>query len=259
MEVRWKYITKEEFINTKLIYPTSLMPLYTWHQEVGSDQFCIIINSPWLYTFTLYIFLYPLIFYYWKSIYYSTFIISTIFTFISTIISFYFWDLLRELYKKYELYYIVLFLVFFLILTSETLLFISFFWRSLHSLLSTFLPLQFLYLTSPIHLSFTNTILLSNAGISLSTTFISLEITSSYFLYYSILSFINAILFIFLQIKEFRILTISINDSIYTSIFFFLTGLHFFHLIIGLFLLLLSLLYLGCNYWLIISQRDDCQ
>ena len=33
---------------------------------------------------------------------------------------------------------------------------------------------------------------------------------------------------------------ISINDSVYSSVFFFLTGLHFFHLVVGL--LLLSLL-----------------
>jgi heme/copper-type cytochrome/quinol oxidase subunit 3 len=33
---------------------------------------------------------------------------------------------------------------------------------------------------------------------------------------------------------------LSINDSVYSSVFFFLTGLHFFHLVVGL--LLLSLL-----------------
>lgn len=30
---------------------------------------------------------------------------------------------------------------------------------------------------------------------------------------------------------------LSINDSVYSSVFFFLTGLHFFHLVVGLFLL----------------------
>ena len=46
-------------------------------------------------------------------------------------------------------------------------------------------------------------------------------------------------LFISLQIKEFRILALSINDSLYSSLnFFFLTGLHFFHLSIGLILLI---------------------
>ena len=37
-----------------------------------------------------------------------------------------------------------------------------------------------------------------------------------------------------------RFMGLSINDSVYSCIFFFLTGLHFFHLVVGL--LLLSLL-----------------
>merc|ERR1712113_1037303 len=52
-----------------------------------------------------------------------------------------------------------------------------------------------------------------------------------------IILFILAWTFISLQIKEFRIMGLSINDSVYSSLFFFLTGLHFFHLLIGLFLL----------------------
>merc|ERR1712028_273911 len=47
------------------------------------------------------------------------------------------------------------------------------------------------------------------------------------------------------QIKEFRIMGLSINDSVYSSVFFFLTGLHFFHLVVGLFLL--SLFFWGCS------------
>merc|ERR1711887_107104 len=52
--------------------------------------------------------------------------------------------------------------------------------------------------------------------------------------------------FISLQIKEFRIMGLSINDSVYSSVFFFLTGLHFFHLVVGLFLL--SLFFWGCSF-----------
>ena len=44
-------------------------------------------------------------------------------------------------------------------------------------------------------------------------------------------------LFISLQIKEFRIIALLINDSLYSCLFFFLTALHFFHLLIGLFIL----------------------
>ena len=35
---------------------------------------------------------------------------------------------------------------------------------------------------------------------------------------------------------------LSLNDSIYCSVFFFLTGLHFFHLVVGFFLLSLRIL-----------------
>ena len=41
-------------------------------------------------------------------------------------------------------------------------------------------------------------------------------------------------------------MALSINDSLYSCLFFFLTGLHFFHLTIGL--LLLSLLFWSCSF-----------
>merc|ERR1712032_988138 len=129
----------------------------------------------------------------------------------------------------------VLFLLFFLFLVSEGLLFLSFFWTSFHSLSSPsslgICPGEGFYVPDPCELSFANTILLSNAAISLGNAFISLEISSSFFF------FILAWTFISLQIKEFQIMGLSINDSVYSSLFFFLTGLHFFHLLVGLFLL----------------------
>merc|ERR1712219_32210 len=61
-----------------------------------------------------------------------------LFIHIGLIFSFHYWfrDLLRELAKKYEVLLMVLFLVFFLFLASEGLLFVSFFWASFHSLSS---------------------------------------------------------------------------------------------------------------------------
>merc|ERR1712161_19729 len=70
--------------------------------------------------------------------------------------------------------------------------------------------------------TFANTLLLSNAAVSLGGAFASL------------------------QIKEFRIMGFSINDSVYSSLFFFLTGLHFFHLLLGL--LLCCLFFCGCSF-----------
>merc|ERR1712151_892788 len=136
-----------------------------------------------------------------------------------------------------------LFLVFFLFLASEALLFISFFWASLHSLSSPTLgvwPAEGFYVPDPCELTFSNT------AVSLGGAFISLEISSSFLIFFSLFSFILGWTFISLQIKEFRIMGLSINDSVYSSVFFFLTGLHFFHLVLGL--LLLSLFFWGCSF-----------
>merc|ERR1739846_234751 len=156
---------------------------------------------------------------------------------------------LRELTKKYEILLMVLFLVFFLFLASEGLLFVSFFWASFHSLSSPTLgtwPGEGFYLPDPCELTFANTLLLSNAAISLGNAFISLEISSQFFIFFSLFSFILAWTFVSLQIKEFRIMGLSINDSVYSCLFFFLTGLHFFHLLVGL--LLLGLFFWGCSF-----------
>merc|ERR1712004_738776 len=171
--------------------------------------------------------------------------------FLGLVISFHFCfrDLLREFVKKYEILLMVLFLLFFSFLVSEGLLFVSFFWASFHSLSSPSLgicPGEGFYLTDPCELTFANTLLLSNAAVSLGNAFISLEISSSFFIFFSLFSFILAWTFISLQIKEFGMMGLSINDSDYSCLFFFLCGLHFFHLLVGL--LLLGLFFWGCSF-----------
>merc|ERR1712000_707550 len=227
---------------------------FSIHQEVASGPFCLLVNSPWLLVFALlfFHFLLALNLFCWKGIHFS-WSLDLIFLclFSGLIITFHFWfrDLLRELNKKYEILLMVLFLVFFLFLASEALLFISFFWASFHSLSSPTLglwPSEGFYVPDPCELTFANTLLLSNAAVSLGGAFISLQISSSFMIFFSLLSFILAWSFISLQIKEFRIMGLSINDSIYSCVFFFLTGLHFFHLVVGLFLL--SLFFWGSTF-----------
>merc|ERR1712183_1028989 len=220
------------------------------HQEVASGPFCLLVNSPWLLVFALLFFHYVLALnlYCWKGIHFSwslDFIFLCLFSGLIITLHFWFRDLLRELNKKYE----ILLMVFFLFLASEALLFISFFWASLHSLSSPTLvvwPAEGFYLPDPCELTFANTLLLSNAAVSLGGAFISLEISSSFLIFFSLFSFILAWTFISLQIKEFRIMGLSINDSVYSSLFFFLTGLHFFHLLVGLFLC--CLFFWGCSF-----------
>jgi len=93
-----------------------------------------------------------------------------------------------------------------------------------------------IYVPDPCELTYTNTLLLSNAALSLGCAFICEEaaVDGGNF---SIISFILAWTFISLQIKEFHTLAFYINDSIFGSIFFFLTGLHFFHVIVGIILI----------------------
>merc|ERR1711862_917322 len=156
------------------------------HQEVASDSFCFLINSPWSLVFILcvfFLFLSGFNLYCWKGIHFSWSLDLNFFLlFFGLIISFHLWfrDLLREFYKKYEILLMVLFLVFFLFLASEGLLFVSFFWASFHSLSSPSLgvwPGEGFYVPDPCELTFGNTLLLTNAAVSLGNAFISLEIS----------------------------------------------------------------------------------
>merc|ERR1712004_665804 len=111
---------------------------------------------------------------------------------IGLIFSLHFWfrDLLREFHQKYEILLMVLFFVCILFLASEALLFVSFFWASFHSLSSPTLgtwPGEGFYLPDPCELTFANTLLLSNAAVSLGNAFISLEISSQFLIFFSLL------------------------------------------------------------------------
>merc|ERR1711879_304210 len=232
------------------------------HLEVASGPFCLLLHSPWPLVFVLYVFglfLSLINLYCWKGLLFSwSNSVIFIFIIVGLIFSFHFWfrDLLRELAKKYEILLICLFLLFLLFLASEALLFISFFWASFHSLCSLTLGVclgEGFYLPDPCELTFANTLLLSNAAVSLGGAFISLEISSQFLFFFSLFSFILAWTFISLQIKEFRIMGLSINDSVYSCLFFFLTGLHFFHLLLGL--LLLGLFFWSCSFPLKILKQ----
>merc|ERR1711988_490251 len=109
--------------------------------------------------------------------------------FFGFIFSFHFWsrDLLREFQKKYEILLMVLFLLFGGFLASEALLFVSFFWASFHSLSSPTLglwPGETFYIPDPCELTFANTLLLSNAAVSLGGAFVSLEISSQFYIFF---------------------------------------------------------------------------
>ena len=233
-------------------------PPIIWHQEVASYPFCLLINSSWLLVLIIllfYLLLSVFNFYLWNDIHFpmTLYLICTniflIWVYLLIYLNYWFRDLIREYYKKYEGLFIILFIVFLIFIFSEGMLFVSFFWASFHSSCSPSLgiwPQEGLYVPDPCELTYANTLLLSNAAISLGNAFISLEISSQFLIFFSLFSFILAWTFISLQIKEFRIMGLSINDSVYSCLFFFLTGLHFFHLLFGL--LLLCLLFWSCSF-----------
>merc|ERR1712110_570155 len=91
----------------------------SFHQEVASGPFCLLVNSPWLLVFVLCVFFLSLSgfnLYCWRGIHFSwsnSLIFLVVFS--NLLFSFHFWfrDLLRELAKKYEILLMVLFLLFF--------------------------------------------------------------------------------------------------------------------------------------------------
>lgn len=113
---------------------------------------------------------------------------------------------------------------------SEGLLFLSFFWVSFHSSCSPAArSLNWsdgIYVPDPCELTYTNTLLLSNAALSLGCAFICEDsgapLGAQSHGNFSIISFILAWTFISLQIKEFHTLAFYNNDCIFGSIFFFL-------------------------------------
>merc|ERR1712226_210235 len=116
---------------------------------------------------------------------------------LSVIISLHFWfrDLIREFYKKYEVLLMILFLACFIFLASEALLFISFFWGTFHSLSSPnygMCPGEGLYVPDPCELTFANTLLLSNAAVSLGGAVVCLESSCSFSILFSLFSGILA-------------------------------------------------------------------
>ena len=147
-------------------------------------------------------------------------------------------DLVRETAKKCSLVPLgVLIFGFALFVVSEAILFVSMFWASLHFGVSPFFSFQeALFLPDPCELTYGNTLLLSNAAVSLGGAY---TIRENLVLLGSLhsTSFVLASTFLSLQIKEFRNLGFYVSDTVYGCLFFFLSGLHFFHVVVGLVIL----------------------
>jgi len=146
-------------------------------------------------------------------------------------------DLVRETAKKCSLVPLGVFLFgFALFVLSEAIFFVSIFWASFHLTSSPFFSFQeALFIPDPCELTYGNTLLLSSAAVSLGSAYTSRENLVLFGSPHSA-SFVFAWTFLSLQIKEFRNLGFFLSDS-YGCVFFFLSGLHFFHVVVGLVIL----------------------
>lgn len=144
--------------------------------------------------------------------------------------------------------------IFFIV--SEIMFFFSLFWTFFNS--ATYLSLwtgfnwpTFTFIdylnTSGSYLPLANTLLLLFSGYTLTISH-EVYITSSsdekYWknknLYFLLHTFFFGFIFMIIQCVEFRNSLFCLNDTVYSSIFFFLTGFHGFHVLLGLFALIFS-------------------
>merc|ERR1712065_60226 len=147
------------------------------HTEISSNPFCLIQNCPWLVFIAqgfFFVILLSLNLYFWRidGFPFSFHLILIILFFcILCLINFYFIDLVREAYKKYE-----------------ALLFISFFWEALHVISSPSFVQEGFFSPDPCQLPYSNTVLLSHAACSLGAAFVGLEISCSSSIFFSFIS-----------------------------------------------------------------------
>lgn len=142
-----------------------------------------------------------------------------------------------------------------LVITSEVLFFFGFFWSFFYLSIAPSYSLGCIWPPKGIDI-------MDPAGIPLLNTILLLS--SGFFLVYCHRAIIDgkkkeiiwslwttlflAILFIELQLYEYKHATFSINDSVYSSLFFLTTGFHGLHVIIGTILLFISLFTLESGY-----------
>lgn len=141
------------------------------------------------------------------------------------------------------------------IIFSEAMLFVGYFWGAYHFFLSVAIEREGILAPSTRLLILAITFLLSSASVVTGYAH-TLREKGLCNLYASTLfcAFIIAEAFTSLQTSEYLGLSVSINDSVYGSLLFSLTGLHFFHVMVGVILLFISfshisLIYLDNSQW----------
>lgn len=127
-----------------------------------------------------------------------------------------------------------------LFIVSEALFFLAFFWTFFHSSLSPNIelgaqwPPMGIEGINPFELPLLNTIILLSSGVTVTYSHHSLiQGNRSGALYGLIYTVLLAIIFTIFQGVEYTVSSFTISDGVYASCFYFGTGFHGFHVIIG--------------------------
>lgn len=141
---------------------------------------------------------------------------------------------------------------FILFIISETLIFGSFFFSFFYSSLipdislSSFWPPKGINIISPYSIPLLNTSILFFSGLTITASQYLITINNKKdSIIYILITLFLAILFISLQFFEYLSSPFSLNDSVFGSSFFLLTGFHGAHVIIGIIFIITALIRLS--------------
>nr|YP_003734710.1 cytochrome c oxidase subunit III [Cotesia vestalis]ACH71094.1 cytochrome c oxidase subunit III [Cotesia vestalis] len=127
-----------------------------------------------------------------------------------------------------------------LFILSEIMFFVSFFWCYFHMYLSPSIDIGMIWypmnliVFNPYNIPLLNTLILLSSGITITYCHYSIMESNFKKSFFSLfMTVLLGLIFSYFQYLEYNESFFSINDSVYGSIFFMLTGFHGFHVIVG--------------------------
>jgi cytochrome c oxidase subunit 3 len=181
----------------------------------------------------------------WDLVFISWTIYSPIFYFLIFFFFFTQWmlDIIREsTFEGYHTFAVQIGLYYGMILfiISEIMFFFSFFWAFFHTSLSPNIyigyiwPPLYINILDPFSLPLWNTVILLSSGVTITYAHKSILVGDRYTSLDGLIwTILYGIIFTFIQGYEYCFSSYSINDGIFGSLFFLLTGFHGIHVLIG--------------------------